>query len=123
MGRQEGAQLPKLFYVNWFRKDGEGRFLWPGYGENSRVLAWVFARCAGRGAATPTPIGLLPPVGEEGIDTRGLDVSEADMAELLRVDADEWKAQLPQLRAHLAKFERLPAELREQLQALEERLG
>jgi phosphoenolpyruvate carboxykinase (GTP) len=123
MGRHEGARLPKIFYVNWFRKDDEGRFLWPGYGENSRVLAWVFARCAGRGAAARTPIGLLPPTGEDGIDTRGLEVSEADMAELLRVDAEEWKAQLPQLREHLAKFERLPSELHEQLQALEERLG
>src|SRR5205807_7888561 len=99
---REGAQLPKIFYVNWFRKDHRARFLWPGYGENSRVLAWVFARCAGRGAAAETPIGLLPPVGEEGIDTRRLDVSEEDMAALLEVDVREWKAQLPQLREHLA---------------------
>jgi phosphoenolpyruvate carboxykinase (GTP) len=123
MGRHSGAQLPKIFYVNWFRKDAGGRFLWPGFGENSRVLAWVFARCAGRGAATDTPIGLIPPVGEDGIDTRGLDVSDDDMAELLRVDVEEWKAQLPQFRAHLAQFNRLPDALDVQLQALEERLG
>jgi len=123
MGRHSGAQLPKIFYVNWFRKDAGGRFLWPGFGENSRVLAWVFARCAGRGAATDTPIGLIPPVGEDGIDTRGLDVSDDDMAELLRVDVDEWKAQLPQFRAHLAQFNRLPDALEVQLQALDERLG
>jgi phosphoenolpyruvate carboxykinase (GTP) len=123
MGRHNGAQLPKIFYVNWFRKDAGGRFLWPGFGENSRVLAWVFARCAGRGAATDTPIGLIPPVGADGIDTRGLDVSDEDMAELLRVDVDEWKAQLPQFRAHLAQFNRLPDALSVQLQALEERLG
>ena len=66
---REDAELPKIFYVNWFRKDADGRFLWPGFGENSRVLAWVFARCDGHGAAIETPIGLLPPVGEEGIDT------------------------------------------------------
>ncbi|HKC77703.1 MAG TPA: phosphoenolpyruvate carboxykinase (GTP), partial [Gaiellaceae bacterium] len=123
IGRREGAKLPKIFHVNWFRKHDDGRFLWPGYGENSRVLAWVFARCAGHGAAQSTPIGLVPPVGGEGIDTRGLQVSDADMAELLRVDVDEWRAQLPQLRAHLAKFERLPHELHEQLEALTERLA
>jgi phosphoenolpyruvate carboxykinase (GTP) len=123
IGRREGAKLPKIFYVNWFRKDEAGRFLWPGYGENSRVLAWVFARCAGSGAAQRTPIGLLPPVGEDGIDTHGLQVSDLDMATLLGVDAEEWKSQLPQLGAHLAKFEHLPAQLREQLAALEERLG
>jgi phosphoenolpyruvate carboxykinase (GTP) len=109
IGRREGAVLPKIFYVNWFRRDADGRFLWPGFGENSRVLSWVFARCAGHG--------------EEGIDTRDLDVSETDMAELLRVDAEEWRAQLPQFREHLARFDRLPAELSMQLQALEGRLG
>jgi phosphoenolpyruvate carboxykinase (GTP) len=123
VGRTPGAKLPKIFYVNWFRKDESGRFLWPGFGENSRVLSWVFARCAGHGAARQTPIGLVPPVGVEGIDTRGVDVSEADIAELLRVDVAEWRAQLPHLHEHFGKFERLPAELREQLKALEERLA
>ncbi len=123
MGRRPGAKLPKIFYVNWFRKDEDGRFLWPGYGENSRVLAWVFARCAGHGAARETPIGLVPPVGGEGINIDGLDVSEADMSELLRVDADQWRAQLPQFREYLAKFENLPAELSAQLDALEDRLS
>jgi phosphoenolpyruvate carboxykinase (GTP) len=122
IGRHEGAKLPRIFYVNWFRKDTGGRFLWPGFGENSRVLAWVFARCTGRGAATETAIGLIPPVGEDGIDTRGLDVSESDMAELLRVDAHEWRAQLPQFKEHLAKFEQLPPQLHAQLQELERRL-
>jgi phosphoenolpyruvate carboxykinase (GTP) len=87
------------------------------------VLSWVFARCAGHGAANETPIGLIPPVDGEGIDTRGLDVSEEDMAELLRVDVDEWKAQLPQFREYLAKFDNLPPELTAQLDALEARLG
>ena len=123
MGDREGVKLPKIFYVNWFRKDEDGRFLWPGFGENSRILSWVFARCAGHGAARETPIGLIPPVGGEGIDTHGLDVSEEDVAELLRVDVEEWRAQLAQFREHLSKFDRLPPELDAQLAALEERLG
>jgi phosphoenolpyruvate carboxykinase (GTP) len=124
IGRQgDASKLPKIFYVNWFRKDSNGRFLWPGYGENSRILSWVFARCAGHGAATQTPIGHIPPVGPEGIDTRGLDISEQDIAELLRVDVGEWKRQLPHFHEHLGKFGRLPRELHEQLLALEQRLS
>jgi phosphoenolpyruvate carboxykinase (GTP) len=121
-GRRDGAKLPKIFYVNWFRKDERGRFLWPGYGENSRVLAWIFRRCEGTGPAEQTPIGLVP--GEGGIDIEGLNVSEAALAQLLAVDPEEWKAQLPQVHEHLARFgERLPPELRAELRALEERLG
>jgi phosphoenolpyruvate carboxykinase (GTP) len=123
IGRTPGAQLPKVFYVNWFRKDETGRFLWPGFGENSRVLSWVFARCAGHGAAVETPIGLIPPVGKEGIDTSNVDVTEADIAELLRVDIQEWRAQLPHFHEHFGKFEQLPDELRAQLKALEQRLS
>jgi phosphoenolpyruvate carboxykinase (GTP) len=123
IGRTKGARLPRIFYVNWFRKDAGGRFLWPGYGENSRVLAWVFARCAGRAAAEESPIGLMPPTGADGIDKTGLDVSEDTMAELLRVDPAEWRAQLPQLHEHYARFERVPEELHDQLRDLQERLG
>ncbi|MFZ1155451.1 MAG: phosphoenolpyruvate carboxykinase (GTP) [Solirubrobacteraceae bacterium] len=124
IGREADAEkLPKIFYVNWFRKDSEGRFLWPGYGENSRVLAWVFARCAGHGDAVETPIGVMPPVGPGGLDTTNLDISEENVAELLRVDVEEWKAQLPHFREHLGKFERLPPELDRQLEALEQRLS
>jgi phosphoenolpyruvate carboxykinase (GTP) len=124
IGRKaDPAKLPKIFYVNWFRKDSDGRFLWPGYGENSRVLAWVFARCAGHGAAVETPIGVMPPVGPEGLDTTGLDISDEDIAELLRVDIAEWRAQLPHFHEHLGKFERLPKELHEQLEALDGRLS
>jgi phosphoenolpyruvate carboxykinase (GTP) len=83
----------------------------------------VFARCAGHGAATETPIGWMPPVGPDGIDTRGVDVTQEAMSELLRVDVEEWKAQLPQFREYLAKFDRLPPELNAQLDALEARLG
>jgi phosphoenolpyruvate carboxykinase (GTP) len=115
-------KLPRIFYVNWFRKDDEGRFLWPGFGENSRVLAWVFERCAGRADARETPIGLLPT--EDGLDTNGLDVSAEDLAELLKVDGELWKAQLPQVHEHYAKFgDDLPQELRAHLETLEERLS
>ena len=122
VGRREGAQLPRIFYVNWFRKDDEGSFLWPGFGENSRVLSWVFERCAGRAGARETAIGLLP---EEGaIDVAGLDIAPGAMEELLSVDAEAWKAQLPQVREHFARFgEDLPDELAQQLDALEQRLG
>jgi phosphoenolpyruvate carboxykinase (GTP) len=107
--------------VNWFRKGDGGGFLWPGFGENSRVLAWAFRRCDGEADAVETPIGLVPAPG--AIDTTGIDLSEKDMAELLRVDPEEWKAQLPQVQQHFARFgDRLPRELRRQLEALEARL-
>jgi phosphoenolpyruvate carboxykinase (GTP) len=123
IGRRPGAKLPKIFYVNWFRKGQDGRFLWPGFGDNSRVLAWVFARCAGHGAARETPIGLLPPEGPDGLDTRGVDVPPQAIAELLRVERAEWREQLPHFHEHYAKFDHLPQELHAQLKALEERLS
>jgi phosphoenolpyruvate carboxykinase (GTP) len=119
--RGDADKLPKIFQVNWFRKDDDGHFLWPGFGENSRVLAWVFRRCDGDAEAVESPIGLLPAAG--AIDIQGLDVSDEDMQALLAVDAEEWKAQLPQFQEHLAQFERLPDGIREQLRALEQRLG
>ena len=121
-GRREGAQLPKIFYVNWFRKGDDGRWLWPGYGENSRVLAWVFGRVAGTADARETPIGNLPT--DDALPTDGIDVPAEDLAELLRVDADEWKAELPSIREHYAVFgDKLPPELAAQVDALEERLN
>jgi phosphoenolpyruvate carboxykinase (GTP) len=124
LAQRDGVKLPKVFYVNWFRKNSEGRFLWPGYGENSRVLAWIFRRCEGTAAAVETEIGLLPPVGEGGIEVAGLELSEAEMRELLTVDVEGWKQQVPQIRTQYEKFgDKLPAQLREQLQALQERLG
>jgi phosphoenolpyruvate carboxykinase (GTP) len=121
-GRREGAQLPRVFYVNWFRKDAEGKFLWPGFGENSRVLEWVFRRCEGTAEAVETPIGLLP--AEGAIDTEGLSITPEAMSELLTVDSELLKEQLPQVRQHLAKFgEKLPGPISAQLKALEERLG
>jgi phosphoenolpyruvate carboxykinase (GTP) len=122
VGAREGAQMPRVFYVNWFRKDDEGNFLWPGFGENSRVLEWVFRRCARTADAEETPIGLVPTVGE--LNTDGLDVSVEEVAELLAVDPSEWKVELPEIHQHFARFgERLPDELREQLADLERRLG
>jgi len=114
--------LPKIFYVNWFRKNADGKWLWPGYGDNSRVLEWVFNRVGGEAKATDTPIGWVP--GTPDIDVAGLDVTEDDMAELLRVDAAEWRAEVPSIREHYAQFgDRLPAALDKEVDALEERLN
>jgi phosphoenolpyruvate carboxykinase (GTP) len=118
----DGAQLPRIFHVNWFRKDDEGKFLWPGFGENSRVLEYVFRRCNGTAEAVETPIGLVPAEGQ--LNTDGLDVSAGDLAELMKVDPEEWKLQLQQVKAHFDTFgDRLPSELREQFDALEQRLN
>jgi phosphoenolpyruvate carboxykinase (GTP) len=124
IGRRSGAQLPRVFYVNWFRKDDNGKFMWPGYGENSRVLAWIFGRITGQAQARETALGYMPPTGPEGINTDGLDVSDETMARLLEVDADGWLTQLPQMKQHYAEFgDKLPSELRAQLETLEQRLG
>ncbi len=105
--RMDEEKLPRIFYVNWFRKAPDGRWLWPGYGENSRVLEWVFERCAGRGEGVETPIGYLPTA--DAIDTEGLEVSRADMDELLRVDRDEWRAEVPVIAEYFEQFgDRLP---------------
>jgi phosphoenolpyruvate carboxykinase (GTP) len=115
-------KLPHIFYVNWFRKGEDGSFLWPGYGENSRVLEWVFERVSGRGEAVETPIGWVPAPG--AIDLDGLDVSKEDMEELLRVDASEWKAELPLIREHFDTFgSHLPSELYDSLADLERRVS
>jgi len=116
------SKLPKLYYVNWFRKSPEGKWLWPGFGENSRVLAWIFGRITGQADAVETVIGNLPT--PDSLDTTGLDVDDAAMAELLRVDVEEWRAEVPSIEQHYAKLgERLPVVLRDELQALEKRLS
>ncbi len=123
VAKTDGAKMPRVFYVNWFRKDDNGKFMWPGFGENSRVLAWIFGRLTGEAAAEETAIGLVPPLGEGGIETKDLDVSAETMAKLLEVDHDGWAAQLPQMKQHFAAFgDKLPAELHQQLEALEQRL-
>jgi phosphoenolpyruvate carboxykinase (GTP) len=124
IGRRKGAHLPKMFGVNWFRKDTDGRFLWPGFGDNARVLAWIFERCEGNAAGTETAIGFVPPVGKGGLDLDGLSLSEEALAELLRVDPAEWREVLPQVHQHFAQFgPHLPQELSNQLAAFERRLG
>ena len=116
------SKLPTIFYVNWFRRGDDGRFLWPGYGENSRVLEWVFERVAGRGDAVETPIGFVPSA--TGLNVEGLDVSREDLDELLRVDHDEWRLEVPSIREHYAQFgHRLPARLEAQVDDLEARLA
>ncbi len=115
-------KLPKIFYVNWFRKTADGKWLWPGYGENSRVLKWVFERCNGEGKAVETEIGYMPTV--DAIDRTGLsDVSEQDMKELLTVDRKGWLAEIDLIKQHYANFgDHLPSELKAELEALEKRL-
>jgi phosphoenolpyruvate carboxykinase (GTP) len=121
-GRREGAQLPGIFYVNWFRKGQDGKFLWPGFGDNSRVLAWIFRRLDGAVGAQETVAGNVPR--PEDLETDGLDLQRDQLEELLRVDDDGVREELAQIRAHLARFgDRLPAELRSQLEALERRLA
>src|SRR4051794_5581798 len=100
--RTDESNLPKVFYVNWFRKGADGKFLWPGFGENSRVLEWVFERVNGTGEAVETPIGLLPAKG--AIPMEGLDMSDEAMDELLRVDVEEWRNELPSIGEHFDQF-------------------
>jgi phosphoenolpyruvate carboxykinase (GTP) len=122
IGKREGAQLPRIFYVNWFRKDADGKFLWPGFGENSRVLEWVFRRCEDSADAVETAIGLLPAEGT--INTEGLNIEPEALRELLDVDEDLVRAQLPQVKEHFAQFgDKLPDALARQLQDLERRLA
>ena len=115
------AQLPRVFYVNWFRKDDQGRFLWPGFGENSRVLKWIFDRVAGTAPAVETAIGYLPNPAD--LDTRGLGLSDDQMAELLRLDVPGWLAELASIKSHYEKLgDRVPAALKDEAKALEARL-
>ena len=117
------SKLPKIFFVNWFRKTSEGKWLWPGYGDNSRVLAWIFGQCDGvEGKSVETPIGIMPTV--DGIE-RPDGVTEEDMQELLAVDVEGWKKELADVEAnHYPKFgDKLPKELKDQIAALKTRLG
>jgi len=121
LGKKQGAKLPKVFYVNWFRKSPEGKFLWPGFGDNSRVLKWIFERVEGQADAVQTPIGHLPKPG--AIDTTGLDLPPGTMEELFRLDVDGWHEEIGGINEHYNKFEGcLPEELRDELDALELRL-
>jgi len=118
----KSENLPKIFFVNWFRRDDNGRFLWPGFGENSRVLKWIFDRVDGRASAVRTEIGWLPTPGD--LDTKGLEVDERDLTEVLSVDVEGWRSAIPQIREHYASFgEKLPPRLNEKLEQLAGALG
>ncbi len=122
MGDTLGAKAPKIFYVNWFRKSPEGRFLWPGFSENSRVLKWMCQRVDGKIGAKETPIGLMPKEGD--LDLSGLDISSGNMKALMNVDLKEWKAEVPDIEKHFALFgTRLPERLRRQFEEFRKRLG
>ncbi len=121
VGRRDGAVLPKIFYVNWFRKDARGRFLWPGFGDNARVLEWVFRRCDDAIDAVDTPIGRVPT--KRGLDTAGLEIDSIDLEAMLAVDPAEWLEEIGPIREFYAEFgAKLPRELEAQLDALEQRL-
>ncbi|MEM9039564.1 MAG: phosphoenolpyruvate carboxykinase (GTP) [Actinomycetota bacterium] len=120
--KTDESNLPKIFFVNWFRRDEDGRFLWPGFGENSRVLKWVFERCDETADAIDTPIGKLPP--KNALDLDGVDVDDADLDAILSVDTDGWKSAIPQIKEHYARFgDKLPSALDAQVQELEAALN
>ena len=115
-------KLPKIFYVNWFRKDNEGNFLWPGYGENIRVLKWIFDRTEGKDSSVKTPIGFVPK--KEGIDLDGMNFRKENLDQLLNVDRDEWLREVKNIRNYYKIFgNKLPAELRSEVDQLEQRLN
>ncbi|MGZ4520448.1 MAG: phosphoenolpyruvate carboxykinase domain-containing protein, partial [Mycobacteriaceae bacterium] len=114
--------LPKIFYVNWFRRSAAGKFLWPGFGENTRVLKWAIDRIEGTADATDTPIGFVPTL--DSLELDGLDVSAEDLQAALAVDDAEWKAELPLIEEWFATIgDKLPEVLREELDHLRSRLG
>jgi phosphoenolpyruvate carboxykinase (GTP) len=120
--KTEASKLPQIFFVNWFRRDEDGRFMWPGYGENSRVLKWVFERLNGTAQADKTAIGYLP--NATSLDTTGMQINEADLHAITSVDVEGWREAVPQIRDHYAAFgDRLPNELATALDALESSLS
>jgi len=122
MGDRLGPKAPRIFYVNWFRKSAEGKFLWPGFSDNSRALKWMCERVDGTVSARETPIGLMPRDGD--LDLSGLDITKDNMRELMEVDQKEWKAEVPDIEKHFALFgDRLPARLKRQLEEMRKRLG
>ncbi len=118
----DASLLPRIFYVNWFRRDADGGFIWPGFGENSRVLKWVVERIDGQAAAEETAIGHVPT--PESLDTSGLDMTAEEVEACLRVDAEEWKDEIPQIQEWFDKFgDSLPTVLWTELDGLRTRLG
>jgi phosphoenolpyruvate carboxykinase (GTP) len=122
MGDKLGAKAPKIFYANWFRKSPDGKWLWPGFGENARVLKWMCERVDGKVGAVETPVGYVPKAGD--LDVSGLKINEAEMAELLRIDVDGWKGEVPEIETYLnTAGARLPARMKAQLAGLKKRVG
>ncbi|TCP57349.1 phosphoenolpyruvate carboxykinase (GTP) [Tamaricihabitans halophyticus] len=120
--RADAGKLPKIFYVNWFRRDENRRILWPGFGENSRVLKWAIQRIEGKAAAVETPIGHVPAA--EHLDLSGLDDDPADIEACLKVNVDEWRAEIPGIEAWFEQIgDKLPSGMRDELEALKQRLG
>ncbi len=116
------TKLPRIFYVNWFRKDTTGRLVWPGFGENSRVLKWAIDRLGGQSAAIETPIGYIPT--PDALDLDELQIDRADLEVALRVDRDEWAAEIPLIEEWFAKVgDRLPTTMRDELETLRRRLS
>ncbi len=114
--------MPHIFGVNWFRKDEDGTFLWPGYGENSRVLAWIIGRLEGTAGGTETAIGTVP--GPADLELEGLDATTEQVAQALAVDPEQWQAECKGIRSHFQNFgTHLPAALTEELDSLEQRLA
>ena len=121
IGKHGGAHLPRIFYVNWFRRDDRGGFLWPGFGENSRVLKWIFERCDDAAPALETPIGRLPVV--ESLNLHGLQLENNDVHELLRVDLDGWRQEMPLIQEYYRGFsERVPEALQRETAEISTRL-
>ena len=115
-------KLPRIYSVNWFRKDTNDKFIWPGFGENARVLEWIVNRLSGKAEAVDTPIGRIPTPGE--LNTDGLEITEAQLADLFAVDADSWLVETKLTEEYYAEFgDRVPAELNAQLQGLRDRLN
>ncbi len=122
IGRRAGAQLPLIFSVNWFRKSKEGKFLWPGFGENARVLKWCFERIEGKAAGERSPIGWLPKKGE--LDTTGLNIEKEQLDVLFEIDKEGWGNEVERLRGYFSQFEpHLPAEITNELELLKKRLN
>jgi phosphoenolpyruvate carboxykinase (GTP) len=118
----DSSKLPKIYYVNWFRKDANGKFVWPGFGDNSRVLKWIVERLEGKAEATETPIGNVPT--KDALDVSGLDLTDEQLDLLLTVDTEAWRAEAEQITPHYERFgDHLPKELWDELEALNKRLG
>jgi phosphoenolpyruvate carboxykinase (GTP) len=119
--KADSDKLPRIFYVNWFRKSDDGEWLWPGFGENSRAIKWIFERIVGRAEAVKTPIGYLPTL--DAIDTAELEVAEENIKQLLVADTQEWLGEVERIEEHYSRFgDELPQELNDELVALKNRL-